>query len=547
MIWQYSHRKVVLKTDPRNMPNFSTSKSLNPLSHSKLMKINRNYIYTLSFLEGGAVMACELISAKMLAPYFGTSLYVWASALGLTLGGLMTGYFLGGLLSHRKKNNALYLYWILIFAGLALFIMPYTSGWVMEATLGLPIQLGAVLSLFAFMFPPLVFMGMVSPLIINILTEQAKEAGNRAGNVYAISTLGGIIATFLMGFWIIPEFGISAPAMIAGLMLAALPALSLLRLKKSAAPLLWLLMLASLLSLQFMDSNGQDQWHIHYHSEGVLGQIKVLDFAPNEHAPQHIFRGLVINNTLQTVLDLSDPNKDYWQYTKLLTGLVEQQYPPNSKVLVLGMGGGTLVKRLLDQGYQVDAVEIDSRLKTVASQFFKLPAQTTVYLDDARHFIKTTGNIYDVVIYDVFRGESAPEHVLTLESLNETKDNLKADGLLLINFYGYWTGSRGAIGRSVFKTLLQAGFQTELLATSGTEDERNLVFVSKMNQQTPLPGKQENYFSAQSIEVLPSDTAQALILTDSHPQLQLYGRASAQWRNLYNDFYTRQFSKYKFY
>jgi hypothetical protein len=41
------------------------------------MKINKNYLYLLSFFEGGSVMSAELIGAKMLAPVFGTTLYVW--------------------------------------------------------------------------------------------------------------------------------------------------------------------------------------------------------------------------------------------------------------------------------------------------------------------------------------------------------------------------------------------------------------------------------------------------------------------------------------
>lgn len=57
---------------------------------------NQKYLYLIAFIEGGSVMAIELAGAKMIAPFFGTSLYVWASALAVTLGGLTTGYFAGG-------------------------------------------------------------------------------------------------------------------------------------------------------------------------------------------------------------------------------------------------------------------------------------------------------------------------------------------------------------------------------------------------------------------------------------------------------------------
>jgi predicted membrane-bound spermidine synthase len=193
--------------------------------------MKRNYLFLLSFLEGGAVMACELVGAKMLAPYFGGSLYVWSAALGLTLGGLMTGYFTGGLLSKKYQNDASLLYWIMIAAGLFTALMPFTSGWIMQLTLGWPLQWGALFSLLIFMFPPLVFMGMVSPVIINLLNTEVKGAGSSAGTVYAISTLGGILTTFLFGFYVIPNMGLNYPAIATGALLALLPVVSLLRLR----------------------------------------------------------------------------------------------------------------------------------------------------------------------------------------------------------------------------------------------------------------------------------------------------------------------------
>ena len=167
---------------------------------------DKRYLFILSFLEGGAVMACELIGAKLLAPFFGTSLYVWAAALALTLGGLTLGYFIGGKLSKKYAGSKSLLYWVLIAAGLLLVLMPFTSELIMNRTINFSLEAGAISSLSIFMLPPLMFMGMVSPIIINLLTQEITSAGNNAGNVYAISTLGGILMTFLMGFYIIPNF-----------------------------------------------------------------------------------------------------------------------------------------------------------------------------------------------------------------------------------------------------------------------------------------------------------------------------------------------------
>ena len=513
--------------------------------------MNRKYLFLLSFLEGSAVMACELIGAKMLAPYFGTSLYVWAAALGLTLGGLMTGYFTGGLLSRKYQNQPALLYWIMIAAGLFTVLMPFTSEWVMQATLIWPLQWGAVLSLLVFMFPPLVFMGMVSPVIINLLNTEVKEAGSSAGTVYAISTLGGILTTFLFGFYIIPQMGINYPAVVTGILLSVLPVFSLVRMKVYLAGGVLLLLFVSLMGMRWkLDLGSQEAAQTLYHSEGILGQVKVADLPLTAGDSTISARALIVNNTLQTVMSLEDPAYDYWQYTKYIP-LFSTAYPRGSKVLLLGMGGGTLVERFHQRGMELDVVEIDRRMKDIAVEYFNMPADQEVIIDDARHFLKTSKEKYPVIIYDTFISESAPEHILTLEGLEDARKRLRKDGLLLINFYGYLEGSRGAITRCVYKTLQAAGFQVDLFTTPGSEQERNILLVGSLEEKNwtdlplggVLPGNPYDYFIPANFV----DTTTAKVLTDDAPQLEMYARASADWRKLYNQSYTLFFSRYKKY
>ena len=513
--------------------------------------MNRKYLLLLSFLEGSAVMACELIGAKMLAPYFGTSLYVWAAALGLTLGGLMTGYFTGGILSKRYQNKPALLYWIMIAAGFFTALMPYTSEWIMQSTLGWPLQWGAVFSLSVFMFPPLVFMGMVSPVIINLLNTEVKGAGNSAGTVYAISTLGGILTTFLFGFYIIPNMGINYPAVVTGALLSVLPILSLLRLRVFAAAGALIPLALGLMGVQWKaDTGAPERTQTLYHSEGVLGQVKVADLPLLTRDGEIQARALIVNNTLQTVMNLDHPDKDFWQYTRYIP-VFAGTYPAGSKTLLLGMGGGTLVGRLRDRGLLPDVVEIDGRMREVAVRFFGLPPDQEVIIDDARHFLKTAKDRYPVIIYDTFISESAPEHILTLEGLDDARQRLTDDGVLLINFYGYLEGNRGAIARCVYKTLQAAGFHVDLFTTPGSEQERNLLLIGSLQEKdwaqgltgAGLPDDISDYYiPAHFIE-----TSTATVLTDKAPQLEMYARASADWRKLYNQSYTLYFSRYKKY
>ncbi len=514
------------------------------------MKTPRAFLYFLSFLEGGSVMVCELVGAKTLAPFFGTSLYIWAAVLGLTLMGLTSGYFLGGVFSKKYVNDERLLFWILVVAGLFLAIMPVTSQWIMEATIEMSLQVGAILSLLVFMFPPLVFMGMTSPVIINLLTQDADSAGSSAGNVYAISTVGGILFTFLMGFYFIPEFGVSKPAVITGFLLAGLPAVSLIKRKQKLAGALLALMIIvggwKITRVQEYPAN----YHVLYESEGILGQVKVVDLPSYDITPDaRMGRGLIVNNTLQTYVGLdNDLQYSIWSWANYFP-TAASIFPKGSKVLLLGLGGGTLVKQFDRLGFDVDVVEIDKRIWDVSVKYFNMNPSTRVFIDDARHFIRIAKKKYDIIVFDTFLSESVPEHLMTLEGFADARRILNPGGMIMANFYGFIKGETGQAARSVYKTFLASGFHTEILATPGTEDTRNLIFLASETEKDfsrahfQEPGFQEiDDLYVHFLHPNQIDTSDVDVLTDAKPRLsKLYVNASMRWKKSYNDYYRKYF------
>ena len=169
--------------------------------------LNKNKLYTISFIEGASVMAAEICGAKLLAPFFGSSLYVWSSVMAITLGGLASGYFIGGKLSkgENKETNLLY---VLILAVCALCMMPFLTTLFLLLASNFSLIPAVIISVLFLLFPTMLCMGATSPLIISILTSEVNKSGENSGKVYAISTVGGIIATFLCGFYLIPNLGV---------------------------------------------------------------------------------------------------------------------------------------------------------------------------------------------------------------------------------------------------------------------------------------------------------------------------------------------------
>lgn len=169
-------------------------------------------------------MAVEITGAKLVGPYYGSSLYVWSAVLALTLGGLATGYFAGGWVSRRFPDRRA-LFTIMLASALLVAPMPWIAPWIMEATMGMEIRLGITISAMVYLFPPLVCFGMVSPLIIRLISTHRDLIGQATGTVYAVSTLGGILVTFVVVFYAIPEVGMRETLLVTAVALAFFPLL----------------------------------------------------------------------------------------------------------------------------------------------------------------------------------------------------------------------------------------------------------------------------------------------------------------------------------
>lgn len=487
---------------------------------------NKRIYFLLSFIEGAAVMATELLGAKMLAPYFGSSLYVWATVLAITLGGLALGYFLGGMLSYKSKNPFT-LFYVLLAAAIFTMLMPFTSKVVLWA-IGLHALIPSVIiSSICILLPPVMMMGMVSPLIIRAITSAVDHSGRAAGAIYAISTLGGILATFAFGFYIIPSFGLTLPAIFTGAALGFIPALMFFGNKEKMKALGFFLLCIWAVYTANLKSNSAI--NVIYNTEGLLGQLTVIDY-PRMNKDSVIAghsRWLYVNRISQTMNDsLADESRGeekYFTYVYRISDYLKD-FPRNSKILLLGLGGGSLVKQLTGQGFRVEACELDKRIAYVARNYFYINKDVKITIDDARHFIKTCKQKYDVIIFDTFKGEDPPNHVFTSESLEETKRILNKDGIIFINSLGYIDHKIGKAMRSIYKTFLAADFKVEVLPTDPNPDQRNLLFHASLNSIHPNP---------QFIPPSKIDLEDAVVLKDQYPILDILNADAAhRWRSM---------------
>lgn len=469
----------------------------------------------LSFIEGAVVMAAELCGAKLLAPIFGSSLYVWASVMGITLAALALGYFFGGIISERTNQHSKKLFQVLTFAALFVMVMPVIGRYILPWISYLPFLLAVVISTFILLFPPVFFLGATSPLFIYIQTKESSAAGRVSGTVYAISTLGGIIATFLCGFYLIPALGLTYSLLGFGAILFIANSIIFRSYK-----IIHLILFAAFVYLNLQFSSIKTQ-HLFY-GNSVLGQLEVQDLLNDK---KQTIRILKINNIVQTEMNVKT-KRSVSEYVKLLDTLVRYSGKPKS-ALVLGLGGGLTANLFVDKNYLTDGVEFDKGIVDAAQSFFYLNKKVKPICDDARYYLNHCNKKYDLVLVDIFKAEEQPSHVLTTESLVKLKKNLNDSAILIINWHGYMKGLNGAGSSILNNTLLNAGYKVKVCASSNDENYRNLLFVCSLKdlKQQPFEIKQE--FERTE-----------LLNTDDKPLFEKYNAlANKAWRSNYLRYY----------
>ncbi|MFH0965058.1 MAG: fused MFS/spermidine synthase [Planctomycetota bacterium] len=154
---------------------------------------------------GWLVMELELLGARILVPYFGSSVYVvMGSVIGVFLLSLASGYVLGGWLSSKRWSKGA-LGANLIAAGAWLAVLPMFDEPVCEWISGLDVaetwgSLGAAFILFAV---PTALLGTVSPTAVRWLTREAENAGAKAGMVLGFSTIASFAGTIATAFYLV--------------------------------------------------------------------------------------------------------------------------------------------------------------------------------------------------------------------------------------------------------------------------------------------------------------------------------------------------------
>jgi spermidine synthase len=412
----------------------------------------RRYLYFTAAITGGAIMVVEILGAKMLSPYLGTSHFVWTAQIAVTLVALACGYYAGGWLVDRSLQLGR-MYAAILAAGVYLAITIALHESVAYTCLKFDLAVGSLLTSAFLFFIPLSLLAMVGPFFIRVLTSSVSGVGGNVGRLTSISTLGSFVGTVAIGYVVIPFLPNSMSMYFTALVLLLISGIYFLvwgRTKGAKTTTVAVLALGGGLGYAGVQSESWEGTHSEelFRGNSNFGLLQVIQ---QKEGPHRFYLNDYLTQNTYDVIE----RKSISMFTYMLHGLARAYSPKVDDVLCIGMGIGIVPMEFVRDGAKVDVVEINPDVVPVAQKFFDFqPDKVNITIADGRYVVNQTTKRYDAIVLDAFLGDSSPSHLMTREAFDSMRRILKPEGVLVINTFADLDGADDFFGASLYKTLL---------------------------------------------------------------------------------------------
>jgi spermidine synthase len=401
------------------------------------------------FICGAVLMSMEILGSRILAPYYGNSLFAWGSLIGIVLGALAIGYYFGG--RYADKNASIKgLSLIVLVAGLSVALIPILSPLVFDplivASMGM--KYGPLFSVLILFTIPSLFLGMVSPYAVKIEVTSLSSIGDTAGRLYAISTLGSLTGTFATSFFLIPAIGVRTILYSLSVLLI-ISALILSGRRIEIHLISSTIVLGGLAFIVFLSAPAESGSRTIFYKDSEYYEIKIKDL---ENGSGRI---MYLDGALNSAMYLNS-SKAFFTYTDYFH-LPFLFNPGIKSVLFIGGGGGTGAKSFynLYPEAQIDVVDIDPAVNTAARDFFNLKEndRIRIYTGEGRGFLESSAGKYDLIIIDAFNSlNSVPYHLMTQEFISMIKEHLTDGGMVVLNVHSAVIGEKSILLKVEYST-----------------------------------------------------------------------------------------------
>ena len=407
------------------------------------MKAKRTLLLITVFVAGMTSLGVELTAARLLDPFFGNSLIIWAVLIGTVLLYLTVGYYVGGRWADRKPyHRVLYQItaWASLLIGLAPFIARPVLSWSVQgfAQYSIGILAGSLLGVIALFSVPVTLLGCVSPFAIRLSMagESVESSGHVAGGLYALSTVGSLVGTFLPVLILIPSIGTRNTFLFLAFTLMAVSLVGLfMELRARALP--YLLMPAALIALIVLLPSGVIKpvkyGELLYETESAYNYIQVIQW--NDEVWLKLNEGQGVHSIYNPKSVLVD---GIWDHFLIAPYFNNPPYTAGQvgSLALIGSAAGTIPKQYtaVYGSIPIDGAEIDPEIIRVGREYFDMnEPNLNAVAQDGRYFLANSPRQYDVIALDAYRPPYIPFHLTTREFFREAREHLTENGVLAIN------------------------------------------------------------------------------------------------------------------
>jgi spermidine synthase len=396
--------------------------------------LNQLLLKILVLLSGAAVMGIEMAASRLLRPFFGDSILIWANIIGLILIYLTAGYFLGGRWADRDPRPATF-YRILAWAGFAIGILPFIAKPFLDLAIPALEQFDAGLGFVSFagtlalFVVPITLLGCVSPFAIRLSTRDVASSGATAGNLYSLSTFGSIVGVFGTVFVLLAILGTRGTYIAFSLALLSGALIGIAHDSITRA-LRYAILLAIVIALALIASNGaiKQSAGLVYETESFYNFIQVID--DNGWRLLTVNEGQAYQSAYRADRVLSG---GIWDLFLIAPYFASKESPRN--VLMIGLAAGTVARAYSEiyPAIPIDGVELDPAIIAVGQTYFAMTQPNlNAIAGDGRAFLRRAGQ-YDVIAIDAYRQPYIPFHLTTVEFFRETRAHLAPNGVVALN------------------------------------------------------------------------------------------------------------------
>ena len=464
--------------------------------------------YTLEitvFICGAIGMILELIAARVLSPYVGSSNLIWTTIIGVMLISMSIGYWLGGKRAD-KDPNINNLSTTILLGALTTSLIPIFETVLVKNFANISdnlVLIALVTSAIIFGIPSFV-MATVSPFAVKLRDKEYSNVGEISGRTSSLSTIGSIFGTFLAGFFLIPTFGVRAIVFGTTVVLLIL-SITLYENKTRKFYMMIAIIAIAIFSFQTIGKVIYDRANpdVIEDVDSEYSRILIKQVSANDTT----YKTMQVENGLESYIDeeTGEMGARYLYYYDLA-----DYYLKNFKsTLMIGGAAYTYPTHYLDkyEDKTMDVSEIDEKMTELAIEQFNLDINNerlNVYHQDGRSFLNTTKNKYDVILIDAFKGKNAPFELTTYEAMKNARNILNDNGMVITNIISSISGDNSDFIKYEYSTYKKVFDDVKVFKVTNVKDthRQNLILIGFKGNTDIDDSKYEEYKDLLDMELV---------------------------------------------